>query len=410
MMSYSKSVFFSIAGFCVFVLMATSSCFNRPDKRNNISRVLTDGQEDYSDDEEDRRRDSFRSRAPCDRRDSFSEEISLRELKFVNSNNVGEYLLQGKCTQEDDLIYVTVNGYRTSANPKCDRKRWEITLDLTSVAREDDVVVFELTHNRERICKEVRVAFLGPKNYIPIPPLEDYYDSGFYVMKYEAKLEGKRPHISAVSTDDQKPAGGISHKEALTLCENNGSRYSLLQNSQWQNIARAIEEVDENWSEGRASPSDNNSLNCGVYRGSAREASSDDEDDCAVSSCEEGWDLNRRTHLLPNGERIWDICGNVGEIMKDKYRGNESFDDYVYQLSSVLKKTFGPKKTYRLAEATRRSNSWGLGYAKIDDDHDLIVRGLPGRDAGIFSVDITSDQESRRGYSRDIGFRCVYIP
>ena len=182
-----------------------------------------------------------------------------------------------------------------------------------------------------------------------------------------------------------------------------------MQNSQWQNIALSIEEFDENWSQGRSTPSDGNALNCGVFIGNPREASANDDDDCAVTSCNSGWDQNRRTHILSKGEKIWDICGNVGEIMKDKYRGNDTFDDYTYQLFPKLKALFGPKRSYQIIDANRRSNSWNLGYAKIARDKDLIVRGLPGREAGIFSVDITNNQVSRRGYSGDIGLSlCLY--
>ena len=156
-------------------------------------------------------------------------------------------------------------------------------------------------------------------------------------------------------------------------------------------------------------PSNNNALNCGIAQGAAQEASSD-SNDCAATFCESNWDINKRTHFLPGGNKIWDMCGNVGEIMKDKYKENISFRGYIYDLSSDLKKLFGPKRTYSIVNAGRRSTTWNLGYANIKRGHDLIIRGLPGRDAGIFSVDITSDQESRRSYGHDIGFRCVFVP
>ena len=232
-------------------------------------------------------------------------------------------------------------------------------------------------------------------------------------MKYEAKIDNRGgSDAKAVSKASGRPTTRVSYKEALSLCQNNGSRYDLIRNSQWQNIALSIESVDENWSQGRSTPSDNNILNCGVFYGTPKEASSKDKDDCASSSCDSDWHRNKRTHILENGERIWDICGNVGEIMKDKYRENDSFDDHVYNLSYKLKRIFGPKKTYKLVNADRRSKSWNLGYATIKKDKDMIIRGLPGREgeAGIFSVDVTSDQTDQRRNSNSIGFRCVYIP
>lgn len=374
-------------------------------RNRRISRVLTDRNEDS------RNRGSD-SQTRCNRRDTYSEEVSIRNLEFIGSNNVGEYELEGRCEVNNALVYVTVNGYKIESNPKCDRGRWKVTIDLSSVASEVESIVFQLTHNEESLCKEVRVSFLGPgeNEYIPISYREDYYESGFYVMKYEAKIDSRGPNAKAESKPEGRPLSRISYKEALQLCRNKGSRYDLMQNSQWQNIALSIEEVHENWSLGHVGPSDNNALNCGLFRGNPREASSNDEDDCAVTSCDSGWDQNRRTHILPGGERIWDMCGNVGEMMKDKYRG-ESFDGgYIYELSSHLKRLFGPRKTYNIVNASRRSNTWNLGYAKIEGGENLIVRGLPGREAGIFSVDVTNSQESRRGYAGDVGFRCVYNP
>ncbi len=343
-----------------------------------------------------------------------SKEISLKDLEFVDSENVGEYLLQGRCSTKKHLVYVTVNGRKTTANPKCDKGRWKVTLNLTTIVHEEEYMIFLIEHNREEICKKVRVSFIGPKNYVPIPPVDDNYESSFYVMKYEAKVEEKEGALAkAISVPEGLPATArrVSQGAARILCQNNGSRFDLIQNSQWQNIARSIEDVDENWSQGQAIPSDNNLLNCGVIRGRPRSASADDNEDCALASCQEGWDENRRTHLLPHGGgRIWDICGNVGEMMKDKYRKNHSFDDYIYRLSDELKELFGPKKTYKTAGSGRTRNTWNLGYADVKRGKDLIVRGVPGRDAGIFSVDVSQNQSSRRGYAIDVGFRCVYIP
>ena len=406
-MLFHKSKTFFKLGFFSFltVLVAVISCSPK-DNNNNTARVLTN--EPIETSKEDTDKDSY-SRTECSQEEAYSDELSIENLKFVDSNNVGKFLLQGRCKAKNELIYVTVNGYKTSNNPKCDKSRWKVTLDLTPVATEESSVIFHLSHNQDSLCKKVRVSFLGPRNYIPISSVDDHYESSFYVMKYEAKVEGQGSSAKAVSVPAGQPASRISYKEALTLCQNNGSRYDLIQNLQWQNIALAIEEINENWSQGHSLPSDSNTLNCGLFKGNPREASSNDSQDCAVTFCDSGWDQNRRTHLLPSG-RIWDICGNVGEIMKDKYRKDNSFDDYVYQLSSQLKQLFGPKKTYKIVNANRRSNTWNLGYAKIKKGYDLIVRGLPGREAGIFSVDITSDQASRRSYSGDIGFRCVYTP
>ena len=370
------------------------------------ARVITENQEEEETDQKRSRKTS------CGRNSSRSDFLSVRDLDFVDASNVGAYELKGQCETRNRLIVITVNGYKISENPKCNRGRWKVKLDLSAIADEDeDRMVFHLSHDEGELCKEVRVSFLGPKNYIPISSKEDYYESGFYVMKYEAKVANERSaNAKAISLAEGRPLLRVSYEDARDLCQNNGSRYDLISNLQWQNVALSIESMDENWSHGRASPADGNLLNCGLSRGIPRAASLDDEDDCAVSSCQSGWDENRRTHLLENGQKIWDMCGGVGEIMRDKYRKSLSFDDYVYNLPSSLNKIFGPKRNYKVIKASRRSNTWNLGYAKINSGKELIIRGAPGRFAGIFSADVTRDHDSRRGFAGNIGFRCVYNP
>ena len=419
MFFYSR-VFFLKASFFLLIFALAVSCFPRlaDRERETVATVIKsrssgeDSERSYEDSDRDNdRRDRDSRSSECRRDSSYSEEVSVTELRFVDSNNVGDYLLQGRCEETNELVYVTVNGHETRPSPKCSRGRWKMELNLTNVVTEGPSMVFKIEHNGDSICHEVRVAFLGPEDYIPVPPLEDYYEDGFYVMKYEAKVVDRGGSSArAISAPKGLPIMRASYQEALDLCENNGSRYGLMRNSQWQNIARSIEKEHKNWSQGRSIPSDDNALNCGVFLGRPMEASSNDENDCAVKSCDSGWDEKRRTHLLTNGERIWDMCGNVGEIMKDKYQKKEDFDNYIYKMPFSLKKLFGPKKTYKLVEASRRDNAWNLGYAEIKKKNDLIVRGLPGRKTGIFSVDITKDQDGRRGYSSATGFRCVYVP
>ena len=400
----SKQSFFPFFYFLAISVIAVSctpkgdtNSGDKRDRRRDTSQVLEDG----------RGRDNSKSK--CSQRDSYSEEISIRnkDLDFVDSGNAGEYELEGNCETRNALVYVRVNGYPTTKNPKCDKGRWKVTLNLSTVASREDSIVFYLTHNKEDLCKEVRVAFLGPANYIPITSSEGRYESSFYVMKYEAKIDGEGSNARAKSAPEGKPISRVSYEDALKLCRNAGSRFDLIQNSQWQEIALSIEEMDENWSQGRAIPSDGNILNCGVSRGSPKEALND----CAVESCDPDWDENKRTHILPgpDEEKIWDMCGNVSEMMKDKYRANENFRGYIYQLSSDLKELFGPKTRYSVANARRGSNTWNLGYVDISRGNDLIVRGSPGNNAGIFSVDVTNDQDKLRSRG-NIGFRCVYIP
>ena len=217
-------------------------------------------------------------------------------------------------------------------------------------------------------------------------------------MKYEAKLLEKGDS-KVSSVPEEKPLVNISYQNAVDLCRNNGPRYDLISNDQWQTIARHIEEQDENWSSNRAFRTSGNTLNCGVISGIPKAASSDDEDSCSgtSSSCEKGsWSYFRRTHFLPDGHIIWDFCGSVGEIVKDLNTTDYSFDDYSYLLQGEAKNRFGPAQTYSEAsedKGLRRSHYWGLGKADLRRSGSLIIRGDRNPNAGVFSVHLNKDRD-----------------
>ena len=214
----------------------------------------------------------------------------------------------------------------------------------------------------------------------------------------------------ASSVPEGRPRTGISYQDAVDLCSNNGPRYDLISNDQWQTIARHIEAHDDNWLSGRAFRTSGNSLNCGVAGGGRQEASFDDEDSCGGYACEKGsWSYFRRTHFLPDGHVIWDFCGNAGEMVKDKNSTNYSFDDYVYLLRGGAKDRFGPAKTYSEGvedKGLRKSRYWGLGEADLKKSGSLIIRGGRGLNAGVFSVNLDRDQDDN---FIPAGFRCIYI-
>ena len=246
-------------------------------------------------------------------------EVSItNRLYFVDAGNVGNYLLEGRCSEDRRAIRITVNDFPLDEYPTCRRRRWEVSLDLTTLSpKHDDLttlaskyeeIQFKVSHGRDSnvVCKEVKVAVVCPENYILIPSLEDYYKDAFCVMKYEAKLKSKGD-TKAVSIPEGKPIVGVSHQTARELCRNNGFRYDLINNNQWQTVARLIEKTDENWSSGRASRTTGNSLNCGVAVGGLREASANDEDSCGTSSCDrDSWSYYWRTHILP-GDTFYGI-------------------------------------------------------------------------------------------------------
>lgn len=388
---------------CLLLLFSLSFCDTRRQRRPRIGDAIDI---DFSGPGHSRI-----NRSRCNRQPYKDEpEVTLTTiLPFVDSRNTGMYELEGRCSERDRLVIIEVNGYPIRKNPYCRRGKWKIFLDLTPLANRESNIFFRITHGEDSnvVCEEVRVAFrCKGKGYIPISSNKDFYDSSFCVMKYEAKLEDTQ----AVSKPEGKPITNVSYADAVALCKNNGSRYDLISNDQWQNIAHLIEKEDRNWSVGKSRVRDGNILNCGVSIGSPKAASTDDRNDCAGSNCGSKWHYKRRAHYLPSGHVIWDMCGNAGEMMKDKNQDNYNFNDYVYKMTSTLRKRFGPDKDYSGGSGDlRRTYYWGLGYAYLKSSGSLIIRGGQNRAAGIFSVNLRYDQDRTR-LGHDIGFRCVEIP
>ena len=125
----------------------------------------------------------------------------------------------------------------TQLTPKCnDDGEWKVTLDLVPLAATVDRIQFQVTHQGDTICDDVLVAYEGPgENYVSVSAGDSEGDS-FYVMKYEAKVED-RNSITPVSKPEGKPLYGVSYAKANRLCENLGTQYELMTNSQWQKLA-----------------------------------------------------------------------------------------------------------------------------------------------------------------------------
>ena len=378
---------------------------------------------------DDEREEEARDRNECNGESRRGDpEVSLSPLDYIDSINAGRYELKGRCSEKNRAVQVTVNGYKLKKTPHCDKGRWEVFLDLAGLSVDSKKVSFRITHGPDSnvVCEDIKVAFTCPKNYIPIPRIQDIHRdeslhaNSFCVMKYEAKIEKSGGGvIKAISQSDGRPIANISHTNARTLCQANGSRYDLISNDQWQTIARLVEEHDKNWSLGKGGVVNGNILNCGVSRGAPQPASRDDKNDCSLGiRCGSQWHYRRRTHLITSSNLvIWDICGNVGEMMKDKtdtrkLTSSIRQDEPVSKLSGErnFRNLFGPKKNYSgVGYDLKRKAYWGLGYAELSDAKNLIIRGGQSREAGVFSVNLENDQsDSRVGHN--VGFRCVYIP
>ncbi len=389
--------------------------------------------DEFEDYDYDRRTDRFSStRSSSIRCDDFnrSSDLSISKSDDINSGNAGEYRVSGHCEHSNERVEISVEN--KSLEILCSGGRWNVTLDLTSVVQNREVVNISAEGSGSSACVSVENRFNCPEGYIPVPRDDNYTERDFCVMQYEAGSEyrgnnrdGYRSNNrysrsyrddedegyyfdKAVSRSGNDPWTGLSHGEAKEKCQNNGIGYSLITNDDWQTIARLIESEPENWSSGRAVVRTDNVLNVGsssrgAYGGSRGGSSS-------------RWEVNRRTHILPNGEEIWDFSGGVWELVLEstaslgvRSEGNK----HISELSGESKRLFGPKNNfYHLSDRSVRETPGGLGDAKLSTVKDYLARGGGNseRDMGVFSVRADIDNKRSGPSLRDVGFRCIFRP
>jgi len=188
-----------------------------------------------------------------------------------------------------------------------------------------------------------------PSGFIPVPPNPSCGTTDtFYVAKYEMKIVGSDSGDVAYDSSRKAesratgiPWQNMNQKQACRECEEMGDGYGLINTAEWMTIARNIESVGKNWSDGVAHPDGpiTAKLNMGhtcrsgmmgvdcrndgqPYSGMGLPASANDADGCfgyvkgdyeqaAPALNAQGWNLYRRTHYLTNGEVIWDFSGNL---------------------------------------------------------------------------------------------------
>jgi hypothetical protein len=263
-------------------------------------------------------------------------------------------------------------------------------------------------------------------NFVKIPANPDLGTSEFCVMKYEAKkvLISSGPDVfQATSQAGLTPWVSIARgtdattaSSAWKACKDAG--HDLLTNAQWQAIARNIEGVSSNWSNGDSSGS--NSLNRGNSNGSAAlAADASDSNGCVgitsngdpADNCGSAWHVNKRTHTLSNGEVIWDIAGNAMEWVQGNLT-SQGLNDYVSQNPANVpdaaagKLKWGPAGNYT---AKNSGEYGGLGYGYLNYSGGAVLRGSRWNFntlAGVFASDLgLAPTYSGVG----VGFRCVAV-
>ncbi|MDD4409556.1 MAG: fibrinogen-like YCDxxxxGGGW domain-containing protein, partial [Candidatus Pacebacteria bacterium] len=263
--------------------------------------------------------------------------------------------------------------------------------------------------------------------------LSNWIDTGlgFYVMKYEAKIQGlsdgNQTYASSYIPESRAsgtPWVNISQTNAISECSSLGSGYHLITNDEWTALARNIESVSTNWSGG--------SIGLGaIARGySASETLGSGEsftNTVPASSTGDGYEYNtgadilggsgnpllKRTHLLSNGKLIWDLAGNAWEWNNgfcQKGSGsnywydsssnwvewsNTNFDDYERNIA-------GPSSSSYVS-----GNGIGGVYGCAVDGNALLRGGVwyNGIRSGIYSLSFSNTAPT--AVNAAFGFRCA---
>jgi formylglycine-generating enzyme required for sulfatase activity len=256
-----------------------------------------------------------------------------------------------------------------------------------------------------------------PAGYISVPSMASVgAPDNFCAMQFEAKNSGGDP----VSTATGAPWVSINQVNAKAECQSLGANYDLISNPEWMAIARNVENVASNWTDGAVGSG------C-LKRGNVGGANACAGGDSGYngSDPESGAGRNALASLtLDNGEVIWDLSGNVwewtdwtlgGALSTNMSQGNKPSEGGTPTASwkeLTLIDTFSalaPAESI-LPDDPSFNASYGMGRYFAGISGGAALRGgawFDDTNAGAFALDLSlSSAFSDTG----IGFRCVFRP
>ncbi len=251
-----------------------------------------------------------------------------------------------------------------------------------------------------------------PTGYVLVPANTTYFSKQFCVMKYAASNDG---YGTAVSVATGAPWVSIDRPTSRSACQALGQGYDMISNDQWQVVARNIAGVAVNWSTGTVASGELNRGHSDNAPASALTPSADDvSGNCSGTgqTCSSTvWDSQRRTHVLSNGNMIWDFSGNVWQWVTNNNTVVNGADGYISTMSAAdIRQTRYGALSSTICATPGATPYCGMGYGYFNYSAGAVLRGgawNSGVLAGVFAAYLGyAPTVSNTG----VGFRCVFVP
>ena len=285
--------------------------------------------------------------------------------------------------------------------------------------------------------KKYKAPWDCPEWFIWVPWNAQFNQKWFCVAQYEMTyLDANSPdstwwwtdwntmHYVAwkkiVSKSWKYPIADITQVQAISACASMWAWYHLITNNEWMSVARNIELEKDNWS-GWALwvwnlynwVSNDTSLGCNkTWWNTESRSYATKTWAWSDSVCN-----NKRSHKLSNGQRIWDLSGNVWEhvnkantldwsnynVWQTSMTWSSSWtnwdDDGIYALEDM-------KKYGSLYSLWKSNWMWNLYYANWVANN-IFIRGTSANLAsytGVFTISLRWTSTHQYRY---VGFRCA---